>query len=58
MTTQTTMPLEQADRPTEFTIDHKLSGPARAVVWAGLVLVSLAMWTGLIVGTVLLFNGA
>jgi hypothetical protein len=52
------MPLEQADRPTEFTIDHKLSGPARAVVWAGLVLVSLAMWTGLIVGTVLLFNGA
>ena len=57
MTTQTAVPQEHTDRPIQFTFDVGPSPTRRALVWVGVVLGSLAVWSSLIFGAVLLFKG-
>jgi hypothetical protein len=57
MTTQTTEATERIDRPLVRIGDAAPSSTERALVWTGVLLASLAVWTSAAFGTVLLVNG-
>jgi len=56
MTTQTTEAPERIERTLVLIGDAAPSRTERALVWTGVLLASLAVWTSVIVGAVLLFN--